>query len=82
MLVGLFWHRHSHRPLWEAIEELTDELSALKASVRSKMAVQRRETLRAHLDPELRALQKQLGGSIVAVKGRDGRLEELPEETP
>ena len=75
------WHRHKN--LEDAIIELAKDVSTIRiaqGSIFAKLAVNEREKKRnlpignAALDAEVMAIQKQLGGDIIAVLDVDGRV--------
>jgi len=78
------WHRHSNYE--DAIITLAKELSALRmqfASIRGSMAVGSRiakQKEAGDLDSEVAAIQRQLGGDVVAVLDKDGKLEGLKDD--
>jgi hypothetical protein len=80
----IFTRFHRHKNLEDAILSQAKEVSDLKlqlASIYGKIAVsareKKKETVGKQLDAEVRAIQRQLGGDILAVQNQDGTLEEI-----
>jgi len=74
----MFTGFHRHKNLENAIISLNEEVSQLKlfyASLKGKVAVETRER-KKHLpyDAELRALEDQLDGKVVAVQDEKGNI--------
>jgi len=69
---------HRHKNLENAILDQAKEISDLKlqlASIYGKIAVKARETKKkTNVDAEIAAIQKQLGGDVVAVMDESGKI--------
>jgi len=87
----MFGRFHRHRKLEEAIEELSEDISAIRmtlASIQAKLAVNVRENrkreLSSKLSPkdkaEIAALEAQMGGKVVAIMDENQQVLPMEDE--